>query len=120
MTSHEYSHCQPELLLDTVGGDQEVFLELAGIFMSESDTKFDKLRAAAAAADLQQMAYFSHSLKGIVGPLGALALMEMFFSIERECQSGACRCDDKRLSVIGDELDLVQREMRRFIERLPA
>lgn len=115
MTTTPYTHCQPDFLLETVGGDREIFLELAEIFARESNDGFARLTLAAKAGDIGQMGYQSHSLKGTVGPLGASALVDMLFAIEEECEQRQCVCDDQRLACIEQELQQVQREMAHYV-----
>ncbi len=114
MTSTSYRHSQPGMLLETVSGDLEVFLELNAIFTREGASKFEQLCLAAAAGDLEQLGYQSHSLRGTVGPLGADALLQMLLDLENECERKQCICDQKRLSVIEEELNQVRREMQQY------
>jgi HPt (histidine-containing phosphotransfer) domain-containing protein len=115
MNLPQYSHCQPGLLLETVGDDREVFLQLVEIFMRESAEKCELLRLAAAAADFEQLGFQSHALKGTVGPLGARALVQMLLLMEDECGRKQCICDAERISMIDEELSHVRREMQQFI-----
>ncbi|MBC7502704.1 MAG: Hpt domain-containing protein [Herminiimonas sp.] len=118
MNTMIYTHCKPALLLDTVGGDREVFLELAEIFVRESTECLAHLTSAAQAGNIVQMGYQSHSLKGTVGPLGANTLTAMLFAIEEECSRKECVCDKQRLARILTELQQVNREMQHYIAHL--
>jgi HPt (histidine-containing phosphotransfer) domain-containing protein len=118
MTIPNDRHCMPELLLETVDGDKEIFLELAEIFFREGDGKFSGLKAAAAAGDLGKLGHESHSLKGVVGPLGAAKLVEMLQALENDCNQGKCVCDAVRISGIDEELSQVRTEMQEFMARL--
>jgi HPt (histidine-containing phosphotransfer) domain-containing protein len=73
------------------------------------------LRQAAASADLEQIARHSHSLKGIVGPLGADNLAHLLLEIEQACENRQNMCDEKKLTEIDVELNHVRREMQEFI-----
>lgn len=118
MNSTHYTHCQPGLLLENVGGDQEIFLQLAEIFRNESADIFERMRAAALASNFEQLGRQSHSLKGTVGPLGADSLVDMLVEIEEECHGKRCVCDEKRLAAIADALHHVGVELQQFIDNL--
>ena len=116
MNSTYYTHCQPGLLLENIGGDQEIFLQLAEIFQRESVAIFERMRAAALASNFEQLGRESHSLKGTVGPLGADKLVDMLVEIEDECNSSQCVCDERKLLAIADALHHVRTELRHFID----
>ena len=116
MNSIHYTHCQPGLLMENVGGDRGIFLQLAEIFRHESVAIFEQMRAAALASNYEQLGRQSHSLKGTVGPLGADKLVEMLVEIEDECSSKQCVCDEKRLAEIADALQYVGTELQHFID----
>ena len=116
MNSTYYTHCQPGLLLENIGGDQEIFLQLAEIFQRESVAIFERMRAAALASNFAQLARESHSLKGTVGPLGADKLVDMLVEIEDECNRRQCVCDEGKLLAIADSLRRVQTELQHFID----
>lgn len=115
MTLLRYNHCQPAQLLEMVGNDQQIFLELANIFMHEGIKTFKKLRIAANALDMKELSYESHSLKGTVGPLGAEALMQMLISIENECKCLQYVREEKKISLIEEEIGHVRLEVQHFI-----
>ncbi len=112
------NHCRPALMLEIVDGDREIFLQLAEIFRRESVVIFERMRTAAAAADLKELGSQSHSLKGTVGPLEADELVKMLLQIEDECNERQCICDESRLSMIANELNQVRIELQQFIDHL--
>jgi len=118
MNSTHHRHCLPELLLENVGGDREIFLQLAEILARESVAIFDQIRVAAAKSDFEQLGRQSHSLKGTVGPFGADELVNMLLQIEDECDSKNCICDERRLKIIANELNQVRTELQQFIDDL--
>ena len=118
MNSPQYDHSQPGLLLEIVGDDQEMFLQLAEIFVRESAEKFQNMRIAMAASDFTQLGRQSHALKGTVGPLGADALVEELVKIEEECNASQFQRDDARLDALEVELNQVKRELQLFIANL--
>jgi HPt (histidine-containing phosphotransfer) domain-containing protein len=106
------------MLLETVGDDQEVFLQLVDIFNSESAEKLANMRQAATASDFTALGHHSHALKGTVGPLGADALVQMLIQIEDECDRNECSCDEQRLQVVESELSQVRSEVQQFVAKL--
>jgi HPt (histidine-containing phosphotransfer) domain-containing protein len=116
----KYKHCNPEMLLETVGDDKEVFIELADIFLSESISKYASLQRAALTSDWKTLGYESHSLKGTVGPLGADVLFHLLETIEIECDQNNCICDQQRLSVINSELNHIRAEVGHFVNYLKS
>lgn len=60
-----------EIALDRVGGDEELFREIAQLYLNEYPSIVDQIQAAirtGSATDLQRSA---HTLKGSLGTLGA-------------------------------------------------
>ena len=115
MSTSQYMHSTPSLLLETVGDDREIFLELAEIFMRESTEKLEKMQEAAKAGDLVALAHHSHALKGTVGPLGADVLMQELIDIEAECNAKTCNFDEHKQLFLITELNHVCRELQEFI-----
>ncbi|HXA47836.1 MAG TPA: Hpt domain-containing protein [Burkholderiaceae bacterium] len=109
-------HCQPELMLENVGDDRDIFLQLAEIFQRESVKIFGEMKAAASALDFEQLGRQSHSLKGTVGPLGADKLVEMLIQIEEECNRNQRVCDENAIAKIDNELAHVQMELQQFVD----
>jgi HPt (histidine-containing phosphotransfer) domain-containing protein len=115
-TSNSRRHCHPELMLDNVGGDREIFLQLAEIYKHESVKIFGQMQIAADAQDFNELGRQSHSLKGTVGPLGADDLVKILIQIEDECNRKQCQCDANRLTSIRDELAHIGTELQSFID----
>lgn len=118
MTKPNNTHCDPAVLLETVGDDRDIFLELIEIFFRESASKFIQLKSAAAAGDVLKCGQYSHALKGTVGPLDATALMYMLQDLEDECRQQRFDCDPARVSAIGHELNQVKAEVQQFLGSL--
>ena len=110
-----YEHCNPTMLLEVVGNDKEVFLELVDIFLSDSLEKLKEMEAAVQAQDAGKLEYTSHSLKGTVSPLGAEALTQMLQDIETESCKFQRLCSSERLAQVSDELHLTRQEVMRFV-----
>jgi HPt (histidine-containing phosphotransfer) domain-containing protein len=115
-TPNSRRHCHPELMLENVGGDREIFLQLAEIFKHESVKIFGQLQLAARTLDVDDLGRQSHSLKGTVGPLGADGLIKILIQIEDECNRKQCQCDANRLASISNELTQIGAELQDFID----
>ena len=113
-----FIHCDPALLLETIGGDLAIFDMLAEIFFREIGVKFTSMKIAAGAGDLQSLRDHSHALKGTVGPLAPRRLLQMLQQLEDECEQMRCECDDQRLAAIRAELSAVAAELRHFMASL--
>jgi HPt (histidine-containing phosphotransfer) domain-containing protein len=112
-----FEHSRPMELLENVGDDKEIFLQLVDIFRRESAVIFERMREAARVRNLSDLGRQSHALKGTVGPLGADQLVQMLLDIEDECKRGDCVCDEFRLTGVEDELKSVGAEIEDFINR---
>ena len=113
---HSRRHSHPELMLENVGGDREIFLQLAEIFKHESVKIFGQIQLAADTQDFDELGRQSHSLKGTVGPLGADDLVKILVQIEDECNRNQCQCDANRLASIRNELAHIETELQDFID----
>jgi two-component system, sensor histidine kinase and response regulator len=68
--------------LDRLGGDEDLFRELCGIFLEESPKLLQKLREAIAEGDPVGVMRAAHSLKGELGYLGAETAVKASQSLE--------------------------------------
>jgi len=118
MSVSEYKHSQPGMLMETVGDDKEIFLQLIDIFFSESAEKFEKVREAAKASNFEQLGRQCHALKGTVGPLGTDRLVQLLLEIEDECDHGACVCDEQRIALVAKELESACEEVRHYVANM--
>jgi HPt (histidine-containing phosphotransfer) domain-containing protein len=119
MTSTPASgHCEPVVLLDTVGGDHAMFLAMTDIFFRECNAKFTSLRQAVAAGDVRATGRQAHGLKGTVGPVAATALLRMLQQLEDDCERKGVGCDAARLAAIHAEMAAVAAEVRQFMAAL--
>jgi two-component system sensor histidine kinase/response regulator len=118
MSRSDSPHCRPQELLDTLGGDRAIFLELVEVFERESGAKLGAMQAAAAAADWPLLGRQAHALKGTVGPLAADALVRMLQQIEEDCRAGALADGAARVAAIEAELAAVSADVRQYTTAL--
>lgn len=79
---------------ESLGLDEDEFLEIVGIFIETADEDIKKLALANAAKNCEAVSEAAHSLKGSAGNLGFMELSELSARIE----SGARRDDIDGLS----------------------
>ena len=111
-----YQHCDPLMLLETVGYDKEIFTDWVTMFLSESLSQFDGLEEVIASGDLKQLEFASHTLKGTVAQTGAEKLVEMLYAIEHESHAGHCECPPERMALIRAELMAAREEMQHYLD----
>jgi signal transduction histidine kinase/DNA-binding response OmpR family regulator len=71
-----------EKTLERVGGDEELFREIAAMFIDSAPGALDALQRAITATDLEAAARAAHSLKGSVGNFGADTAFQAALAVE--------------------------------------
>ena len=64
MNTAEHPVFDRQQLLDRMGGDEELLVEILGIFRDESARMLDEVRDAVSSADAHKVERSAHSLKG--------------------------------------------------------
>jgi two-component system, sensor histidine kinase and response regulator len=103
-----------ETVLNNLGGDKELFVELATIFSEESFDQIKQIRDSIARGDLQSAAMVSHTLKGAVGNFAAKPAYYAAAQVEKMSRDG-------QLNEIADAVDVLEVEVNRLnsaLERL--
>lgn len=80
------AHCDVldrEIILDRVGGDEELMREIVSIFKDEYPVLLDSIREAVAAGDARTLESAAHTLKGAVANFGAEAATGAAFDLEK-------------------------------------
>lgn len=72
----------PVVILDRVGGDEELLREITEIFLSEYPELLQEIRDAIRAQDPRRLEHSAHTLKGSVSNFGAAAATEAAFQLE--------------------------------------
>ncbi len=81
-----------EVLLDRVGGDEELLQEITKIFLEEYPGLISEIQLAVMSGNASQLEHAAHSLKGCVANFGAQAATEAAYELEsigRKRQLGA-------------------------------
>lgn len=78
----EYKFFDPKVLQDIVGNDEEIILEILNEFISSGGSYISDFEKALATADLKEINFLAHKLKGSLRYLGATQLANIAQEIE--------------------------------------
>ena len=112
-TSGGSSVIDRDAALEKVGGDEELFLELVGVFLDHCPGVMASIRDALASNDADAVCQAAHRLKGSVGTLSARGAFEAALDLENIGREGD-------LSAAGEALAALEREMKRLESELTA
>jgi HPt (histidine-containing phosphotransfer) domain-containing protein len=90
-----------EQLQDVTLGDPELMREIVSELVSDTAAQLETLQQTLAGGDPQRCARVAHTAKGACANVGARALAELFFTVERKAAQGdldACGASMPRLS----------------------
>ncbi|MGE4503744.1 MAG: Hpt domain-containing protein [Desulfovibrionaceae bacterium] len=73
---------QPDVLLEKVGGDLELTVELLEAYSEDAPLRLQALARAVEAEDMEEAARAAHSLKGMSGVIRAERLAELALGME--------------------------------------
>jgi HPt (histidine-containing phosphotransfer) domain-containing protein len=76
-----------ESALDRVGGDLDLLIELAGIFIEDCPSIISRIEQAIQDEDAETLHRSAHTLKGAVGNFSAQATFEAAFELESKGRS---------------------------------
>jgi HPt (histidine-containing phosphotransfer) domain-containing protein len=96
-----------ESALARLGGDRELFAEMAGYLLEDVPPLFDELRSAVAAGDAANVRAKAHALKGLVAGCGGTRAMKVAQDLEdagHSCDLNRARSSFESLKT---ELDLL-------------
>ena len=91
--------------LETVGGDKEIFVEIADLFLDGLTDSIAGIRDGIARNDANAVEQAAHSLKGSVGNFGARRSYEIAYRLEVLGKNG-------KLAESEDAISELQREFR--------
>ena len=80
-----------EEVLDRMEGDEDLLAELYVLFLEEGPKKLDAIRESLKAGETEDLERLAHSMKGIAGTVGALALQQTAQEMERAAHEGELR-----------------------------
>jgi HPt (histidine-containing phosphotransfer) domain-containing protein len=93
LTTPGQSETHPELIdrsviLDRVGGDEELLREISAIFLEEYPTLIEEIRSAVGNQDATGLERAAHTLKGSVANFGAQAATQAAYRLEAMGRKG--------------------------------
>lgn len=97
--------------LERIGGDRQLFRELALIFVEDSPQLLEGLRISLAERNRAQAERWAHGLKGIAANIGGVRVERMAVVIE-----DAARADQLEIADVG--LEMLSTELTRLISEL--
>ena len=77
-----------EAALERVDGDEELFQEIAELFLEDFAEDVTSVKQAVAAGDATAIDHAAHKIKGSVGNLGGVAAQQVAFELEQIGRSG--------------------------------
>ncbi|MDX2152612.1 MAG: response regulator [Bryobacteraceae bacterium] len=100
-----------QLALERVGGDEELFREVARLFLDEYPQLLERVRRALATGDARELEHSAHSLKGSVANFGAKQVVESAFALERLGRSGSTEGAGSLLATLEQSLTVLRGEL---------
>ena len=110
-TDTDASTLDRDALLDRVGGDEDLFREIAGIFFEEYPVLMAEIRVAVAQQDRASLERAAHSLKGCVANFGARAATELARDLELSGRRGELLSLGPLVSRLDQELASLRRAL---------
>lgn len=95
-------------LMETVGGDEELVAELAGLFVEDAPSQVEDIRGAILRRDARALNEAAHKLKGSVANFGATAAQEIAYALEIMGREG-------QLATASAAFERLEREMGRLV-----
>jgi HPt (histidine-containing phosphotransfer) domain-containing protein len=78
-------------LLDRVGGDEQIFVELCEAFLDDAPKRLEVIRAALGAGDARTVQREAHAFKGSAGAFDALEVVTVARQLEQLAATGDLR-----------------------------
>jgi two-component system, sensor histidine kinase and response regulator len=90
--------------MDRLGGDQQLYLELAGIVLEDLPGLFEQLQAAATVGDAVELRSTAHALKGLVAGCGGVRAASVAQALEIAGQQSDLKDVDELVETLAVEL----------------
>jgi HPt (histidine-containing phosphotransfer) domain-containing protein len=87
-------------LLERVGGDQQIFIELCDVFLDDAPKRLDIMREALAAADAPVLQREAHAFKGAAAAFDAEHVVMIARQLEQLAATGDLRDAPRVLAVL--------------------
>lgn len=103
-------------LVENLGGDLDLFREIAAMFLEDSSRLLAKLSDAVTNRQVDQVHLLAHSLKGSVANFGATAAYEAARQLEQAAKQGKVELFDQHFIQLVQALGQLQDCLRRALE----
>jgi HPt (histidine-containing phosphotransfer) domain-containing protein len=100
--------------LARLGGDRELFAEMAGIVLEDAPQLFNELRAAVNAKDAPSVRAKAHALKGLVAGCGGVRATNAAQALEDAGHSGDLSRSNELAQSLQNELALLTRALQPY------
>ncbi|MCK6480879.1 MAG: Hpt domain-containing protein, partial [Planctomycetes bacterium] len=102
------------------GEEGDIIAELVYIFSSEARPRMERLRAALAARDAEEVRREAHGLKGSAASIGAKALAEIARTLEEGGRAGSVEGGEDLMRDLEEEFDRVRAALDAYVAARPA
>jgi two-component system, sensor histidine kinase and response regulator len=75
-------------LLDRVGGDEQIFVELCDVFLEDAPKRLELIRTAVETGDLRTLQREAHAFKGSAGAFDAVDVVTIARELEQLAAAG--------------------------------
>ena len=102
-----------EEVLGRLGGDEELYTEICGLFLRDGQMLLDRLKTELASGALNIASRYAQSIKTMAANVGADALAELASQAEQVCRAGDA-------AAMGGYLPLLERQLHAVLRQLPT
>lgn len=105
----------PTAMLDRIGGDTRLFVELVEIFLEESPLLLDEIRLAIAENDANRLKHAAHTLRGAIGNFTVGGPYEIARQLESMARTNDLTTTRSALDSLTDGVEQLARALRRCV-----
>jgi len=104
----------PSILLEAIGGDDKLIVELIDAFHEDTETRLAVMRAAIEAADRPLLRREAHSIKGSAQQIGAQEIAATCEQIELTCMETPSARQTESVNRLDRQFHTIVREMAHY------
>jgi two-component system sensor histidine kinase/response regulator len=108
----------PELLVDSCGGNPDLIREVLGMTLKEIPARLERIRAAIAAGDGRSVAWETHTLKGVFLTIGADALAATCQTLMGLGERAEWAGIESSFRLVNNQRDRLRCDISRYLESL--
>jgi signal transduction histidine kinase/CheY-like chemotaxis protein/HPt (histidine-containing phosphotransfer) domain-containing protein len=108
------------LIQEQFGGDPDLFVQVAQLFLSDCPRILGELKAAVERGDIAQTAFAAHALKGSIGSFGDTPALHTARELERRGKAAERERLDEGLESLTRELDGLVARLKDVLAGLPS